>query len=138
MALAIQEGIVSTSPTKLLSLYRKYDSTFPSRQRMDERIRGAFDVILGEFSELRGTFMTRQHVFHSLVCALIHCRYGLIGAADLTGILSPGVYFEDRELALISLKRLAAAHEEKELGKFSEYVQAVSEGGNRATNVQQG
>ena len=133
LALAIEEGIVSTSPAKLLSLYRKYDKTFPSRQEMDERIRGAFDVILSELSELRGTFMTRQHVFHSLVCALIHCRFGLTGVADLTGIPSPGVYFRDRETALISLKRLAAAHEEKELGQFKDYVQAVSEGGNRAT-----
>jgi hypothetical protein len=133
LALAMEEGIVSTSPAKLLNLYKVYDSTFPPRQKMDEHLRGAFDVILNELSELRGTFMTKQHVFHSLVCALIHCRFGLIGAADLTGIQPTGAYFADREKALNSLKRLAAAHEEKELGEFADYVKAVSEGGNRAT-----
>jgi hypothetical protein len=133
IALAIEEGIVSTSPTKLLNLYKKYDHDFPTRQDMDERLRGALDALLDDFSELRGTFMTKPHVFHSLVCALIHNRFGLVGAADLTGIVPSGRYFEDQQKALISLKRLAAAHEEKDGREFPEYVQAVSEGGNRAT-----
>ena len=132
LALAIEQGIVSTSPAKLLSLYRDNDEAFPTKVELDERISGALDVILRELSGLQGTYMTKPHVFHSLVCALIHCRFGLKGAAEATGIRTIGSYFSDSEKALSSLKRLAAAHEEKDVSEFGEYVNAASEGGNRA------
>jgi len=32
LALALEEGIVSTSPSKLLSLYKKYEREFPNRR----------------------------------------------------------------------------------------------------------
>ena len=133
LALAIEEGIVSTSPAKLLALYRKHDETFQTRDILNETIGGALDAVLTEFSELQGTYMTRPHIFHSLLCALIHNRFGLVGAAEATGMQTIGKYYEDRSKAFTSLKRLAAAHEEKDLSEFSEYVQAASEGGNRAT-----
>lgn len=132
LALAIEEGIVSTSPAKLLSLYKRHDEQFATRAEMDERIAGALDVILNELSEVQGTYITRPHIFHSLICALLHDRFGLVGAEAATGIAPNGTYFVDRDRALISLKRLAAAHEEKDFTEFGEYVQAASEGGNRA------
>jgi Protein of unknown function DUF262 len=133
LALAIEEGIISTSPAKLLNLYKKYDSAFPARDALSERVDGAFDLVLTELSELRDTYLTRPHIFHSLLCALIHNRFGLVGAEHLIGLASIGEYFTDRERALIGLKRLALAHEEKDASEFREYVQAASEGGNRAT-----
>ena len=132
LALAIEEGIVSTSPAKLVALYKKYDGTFQSRGFMDERINGALDLVLTQLSELQRTYITRPHIFHSLICALVHRRFGLVGAEVLTGIPTRGAYLADRERALVSLKRLAAAHEEKDISEFGEYVQAASEGGNRA------
>ena len=132
LALAIREGIVSTSPAKLRALYKNNDASFGDRGEIDEKISGAMDVILTNLSEIQGTYMTRPHIFHSLVCALIHNRFGLIGGEAATGIAPSGEYYVDRDRAVISLKRLAAAHEEKDLGEFREYVQAASEGGNRA------
>jgi len=132
LALAIEEGIVSTSPTKLRNLYKKYDVFFTKRDLMNDQISSAFDAILSELSEVQGTFITRPHIFHSLVCALIHRKYGLLGAEAATGIVPTGTFFDDRERAVISLQRLAAAHEGKDFGDFVEYVQAASEGGNRA------
>jgi hypothetical protein len=132
LALALEEGIVSTSPAKLRALYKKYDEAFVSRGMMDERIRGTLDVVLTEFSSLQNTYITRPHIFYSLICALLHNRFGLIGAEEKTGVPTIGAYFVDPDRALVSLKRLAAAHEEKDFGEFSEYVQAASEGGNRA------
>ena len=131
LALAIKDGIVSTSPPKLLGMYKNNDSKFLEQDAMDERIHGSFGVILSELSELRRTYMTRPHIFHSLLCALIHNRFGLPGADVATGMPTIGKYYCDRDRALISLKRLAAAHEEKSAGEFYEYVQAASEGGNR-------
>jgi hypothetical protein len=132
LALAVEEGIVSTSPAKLLALYKKYDQQFATRAEMDKRIAGALDIVLNELSGIQGTYITRPHIFHSLICALLHDRFGLVGAEAATGIVPIGTYFVDRDRALISLKRLAAAHEEKDFAEFGEYVQAASEGGNRA------
>lgn len=132
LALAIEEGLVSTSPAKLRALYKKYDEAFQTKAEMNERIDGAFEAVLTDLSGLQGTYITRPHIFHSLLCALIHNRYGLVGAEAATGIAPSGTYLTNPDSALISLKRLAAAHEEKDFGEFGEYVQAASEGGNRA------
>jgi hypothetical protein len=132
LALALEEGIVSTSPTKLRNLYRKYDLLFDARDMMDPRLASAFDVILTELSDVQGTYIIRPHIFHSLVCALIHRKFGLPGAQEATGIAPVGNFFADRDRTIASLQRLAAAHEGKEYGQFPEYVQAASEGGNRA------
>jgi Protein of unknown function DUF262 len=132
LALAVEEGIISTSPTKLTSIYKKYDQSFPRRVELDNRVTGSLSIIMTDLSDLQETYITKSHIFHSLVCALLHNRFGLINADEMTGLTPIGVYFTDRERALQSLKRLAAAHEERDLSEFGEYVSAASEGGNRA------
>lgn len=133
VALAIEEGIVSTSPPKLVALYKSRDEQFEDRVKINEQVCSVFDLILNDLSELQKTFLTKPHTFHSLVCALLHNRYGLVGAEKSTGVASSGSFYTDREKALLLLSRLAAAHEEKDLSEFGEYVSAASEGGNRAT-----
>jgi hypothetical protein len=132
VALAIEEGIVSTIPQKLVALYRKYDGSFDVRGFMTERMAGAFEVILSDLSDVQKTYITKAHVFHSFFCALLQNRFGLPGGEEATGITPIGTYFLDRECAVVSLKRLAAAHEEKDTTEFADYVSAASEGGNRA------
>jgi len=132
VALAIEEGIVSTSPAKLLSLYKDNDSTFERRDLLNERISGSFNVVLNDLSELQSTYITKPHIFHSLICSLLHNKWGLVNGEELTRLEPIGNYFNGREAALISLKRLAAAHEEKDFSEFGEYVKAALEGGNRA------
>jgi len=132
LTLAIEDGIVSTSPAKLTKLYSNNNDEFPLRNEMDEKLRGVFEVILNYFSPLQNTYLTRAHLFHSFVCALLHNKYGLPGVADAIGIRPSGTFFENRDVALNRVKQLAAAYEEKDLGQLSEFVQAASEGGNRA------
>jgi hypothetical protein len=132
LALAIEEGIVSTSPAKLLALYKKNDVNFPKREVLNVRISEAFNIVLNELSDLQGTYMTKPHVFHSMLSSLLHNKHGLVDAEMFTGLSSIGAYYSDRDRALTSLKRLAAAHEEKDFTEFGEYVKAASEGGNRA------
>ena len=131
LALAVEEGIVSTSPAKLRALYKRHDESFTDLDVVDQRVVGALDTTLEYLSELQDTYATRSHVFHSLLCALIHNRYGLPGGAVTTGLEPIGRYFVNAEQAVASIKRLAAAHEEKDTGEFAEYVRAASEGGNR-------
>jgi Protein of unknown function DUF262 len=133
VALAIEEGIVSTSPTKLRNLYKKYDVFFTARPQMDEQISSAFDVIRSDLSELQGTFLTRSHVFHSLICALLHRRYGLPKAQEMIGVEPKGSFFADRGRAVAALTELATAYEEKNFnGPLGNFVRSASEGGNRA------
>ena len=132
LALAVEEGIVSTSPTKLRGLYKRYDEAFLTLDSVDTNVAGALEVTLQNLSAIQGTYATRPHVFHSLLCALMHNKFGLPGAAAMTGIEPIGQYFTNPENAVTSIKRLAAAHEEKDFGEFGEYVRATSEGGNRA------
>ena len=132
IALALEEGIVSTSPARLLNLYKKHDDQFDTRTALDDQICETLDMVLTEFSELQSTYMTRPHIFHSLICAFLHSRYGLVGAEAATGIAPMDAYYSSRDAALTSLKRLAAAHEEKDYTTFGDYVKAASEGGNRA------
>ena len=132
LALALEEGVVSTSPKKLRELYKRFDDSFSSRELIDERIHGAFDTVVGTFSALQETHATKTHVFHSLLCALIHNKFGLPNGEESVGLTPIGEYFTNAEQALSSLRRLFAAHEEGDLGSFSEYVRAASEGGNRA------
>lgn len=132
LALAVDEGVVSTSPKKLRDMYSKNDADSTRIQFYNHRIGSAFFIVANHFSALRDTYITKPHVFHSLVCALLHNKWGLPNATDDVGFSSMGEFFTDAEVATLSLKRLATAHEEKESGEFSEYVRAASEGGNRA------
>jgi len=132
IALAIQDGIVSTSPTRLVQLYKRYDEDFDARDVFDVEVRSSLGAITSHLSELHGTYATKPHVFHSLVCALIHNRFGLPRGEESTGIAPIGRFMNDADAATISVKRLAAAHEEKDLSEFGDYVTAASEGGNRA------
>ena len=132
LALAIEEGVVSTSPAKLAALYKVNDTTFGDRAKLTQQIEAAFDVVLSDFSELQKTYIMKTHVFHSFLCALIHNRYGLPDGEQSTTEATSGRFFSDRDRALASLQRLAVAHEEKDESEFGEYVKAASEGGNRA------
>ena len=132
LALAIRDGIVSTSPAKLASMYKTNDNTFEGRAEYDAKISDTFDTILTNFSQLQGTYLTLAHIFHSFFCALMHNRFGLPGVTEATGVTPTRRFFSDKATAMEGIKRLVAAHEERDRSRFGEYVQAASEGGNRA------
>ncbi|MDP3166029.1 MAG: DUF262 domain-containing protein [Hydrogenophaga sp.] len=132
LALAYEEGVVSTSPGKLRNLYSKYDETFPQRDEISKAFTELFQVITTELSPIQSTYATRAHVFHSLCCALLHNKYGLKGGAEVLGIPSSGQFFKDRESAINGIRQLAIAHEEKDPSTYGDYVRAASEGGNRS------
>lgn len=132
IALAIEEGIVSTSPGKLKSLYARNDEAFVRRDEFEQIFEGLFNTIAGDLSQIQGSYATKPHIFHSLCCALIHNKYGIPGASEATGSPTIGVFFSDRDEAIHGLKQLANAHESKDTSIFPEYVRVASEGGNRA------
>jgi hypothetical protein len=132
IALAIDQGIVSTSPGNLKKLYDKYDEQFPAYEVMNQQVSDTLQCISTDLSAVQGTYITRSHVFHSLACALLQHKYGLPRGQIDTGYTPNGRFFANRDRAVASLKVLAAAHEQKDTQIFREYVTAASEGGNRA------
>jgi hypothetical protein len=130
-ALAIDQGIVSTSPKKLATIYRDNDIQFHRRHIFDERIAGTLAFVRSNMSFMAGTYLTKTHIFFSLVSALIYNRWGLPDAEELLGFAPTGNFWVGAEPAEAGLRKLAAAHEDKDLTRFEEYVTAASEGGNR-------
>lgn len=132
LALATQEGIVSTSPAKLRAMYRDNDLVFSNESSIDEQVSGALEAVLTSLSAIQGSYATKLHVFYSLLCALMHNRFGLPEVEDRIGLGPIGEYFTDAEAAVEGILRLAAAHEGRDSSQYEEYVMAASEGGNRA------
>lgn len=133
LALAIEEGIVSTSAAKLKAIYKENDADFPRRALFEERLAGTLDFMRNNMSFIAGTHLCKAHVFFSLVCALIHNKWGLPEGQASLGLAPTGAFWTSKDIAEPGLRALGAAHEEKDLTRYEEYVTAASEGGNRAT-----
>lgn len=133
LLLAFEEGVVSTSDAKLHSLYKKHDSGFPRADEMQLAIQSIFQLIAGDLSGIRGSFMTKAFAMHALCCAIYHNQLGLPGFADETGIKPIGKPLGcSVERATSNLLELAAAHESKDTSRYADYVEAMSAGSNRA------
>jgi hypothetical protein len=131
--LAMQEGIVSTSPTKLNRLYTKYDADFPGRNQHREIIQSSFNFVLENFSNLRGTFMMKPYAVYTLITCLIFNRYGINAIQNQIDVEPHGAFCADTRQSAAALESLAEAHEGKdEVGPNAEYVWGASGGTNRA------
>jgi hypothetical protein len=132
LVLALREGAVSSSPSKLRSVYQDLNDSFPQADEYGSLIRSAFNAVIESLPELRGTYAVKAHVFFSLLCALIHNMVGLPGVQERTGLAPIGKFMVDSRSAVNGILALVRAHEEKEASRFERYVAAASEGGNRA------
>jgi len=133
LALAIEQGIVSTSPSKLRAIYKENDENFFRRDLFEERIWSTLDFMRADMGFLAGTHLTsKTHIFFSLICALIHNRWGLPNGETELGLAPIQTFGLSREDAERGLRELASADEGNDIGRFREYVEAASEGGNRA------
>ena len=121
--LAMEEGIVSTSPKQLENIYEKYNENFLDEDKYRIRIISAFDFIRDELEPLRGSFMMKPYALHSLIVALIHCKFGISKIETEFGIRSIGTFSNRLPDAIPELVAMAAAHEAKETsGPYRRYV----------------
>ena len=120
---AIENGIVSASPTGLRTLYKNNDEEFQNAERYGTMLKDTFDYIAENFGELRKTFMMKPYALHSLITALIHCRFGIPSLSEEWRIKKIDCFAIDPEIAGQRLLELAQAHEAKEEeGVHSRYV----------------
>ncbi len=129
--LAMERGLISTSPKDLNKLYDDYDESFEHAEKYHDQISQAFDFIAMNFSDLRKTHMMKPYALHSLVTALIHSRYGIQSITNGLGSGSIGSFTANIGEAEQMLLAMAQAHEAKEIdGPFEKYVW----GGDRSTD----
>ncbi|QIK81814.1 DUF262 domain-containing protein [Lysobacter sp. HDW10] len=134
LALAMEQGVVSTSDAKLHSIYKKHDSeaSFPQSVKTEQVLLEIFGVIARDLSRIRGSYMTKPFALHALWCAIYHNKYGLPGFDASSGIPPIGAALGcEPERATANLLELSAAHESKDMSRFPEYVDAMSAGSNR-------
>jgi hypothetical protein len=131
--LAFERGVISTSAADLRGLYKRHDEHFPGAGQFRERLQNTFDYIAGELEMLRGTHMMKPYALHSLVTALVHCRYGIPEIQAQFHVPPLGTFGLHHTAAADGLLALAQAHEAKEVdGHFASYVWGCSGGTNRA------
>jgi hypothetical protein len=136
LVLATVEGLVSTSPSKLTSIYKRFDNDHGGLVELDEKIWGALDVVRSDLSGIQGSYATKPHIFHSLICALVHNKFGLPGATEVVGRAPSNEWFSDAHTAVDQIRQLAEAFETKTIDRFPDFVAAAREGGNRAAQRQ--
>jgi len=131
--LAMERAVISTSARDLRGLYQRYEEEFPHADLYREQIEQAFGFIAGDLEILRGTHMMKPYALHSLVTALIHCRYGIEEIIQRWNVHSMGSFAINPPQASELLLALAQAHEAKEEdGPYATYVWGCLGGTNRA------
>jgi hypothetical protein len=131
--LAMERGVVSTSPSDLRALYKRYDEGFPGSEECAQRLHDAVEYIGTELEPLRNTYMMKPYALHSLLTGLIHCKFGIAQITEAWNVPSVGEFSLDTPAAREGLLALAQAHETKEVdGPFGTYVWGCAGGTNRA------
>jgi hypothetical protein len=123
IVLALERGVISSSPADLSSLYKKYDLEFDVQDDYRTKLVGVFSFIVNDLGELRNTFMMKPYALHSLATALLHCKFGVNSISEEWGVATLNAYSTNTVLARSLLRELADAHEGKDVeGPHAKYV----------------
>ena len=131
--LTMERGIINTTPTELRTIYKKYDGEFDNADIYATQLRSVFQYIVGNFTDLRDSYMMKPYALHSLVTAMMHSRYEITSITDQCRIPTVGRFCADPVEASARLLALAEAHEAKDVdGDYSLYVWGCIAGTNRS------
>lgn len=131
--LALERGIISTSGSTLKELYERYDDSFPNYDEYRRKLEETIGFIISDLEPLRNSFLMKPYAVHSLITALMHCRFGIAEITQSMGVQSIGTFARNSQEATATLLEIARAHEAKETeGPHGHYVWGASAGTNRA------
>lgn len=131
LVIAMEHGMLSSSPKHLGETYKKYDEEFDVRDDYFSKIREVFSFISANFSSLRKTYMMKPYALQSLFTALYFMRFG-IETFPFEDMPSPKAWPKDIEKALDNLELLNNAHETKEWGgPYYQYVYGIESSTNK-------
>lgn len=127
-----KDGLVSSSPSVLKSIYSDNDDEFLDEEEFHSHVTSSIRYIAEHLPELRRSFMMKPYAFYTLLSALIFNRYNT--PLNVDGARSRGVFAVNPAAAQERLLLLSQAHEAKETnGPYREYVLGCSGGTNRVT-----
>lgn len=112
---AIDKGVVSSSPTDLREAYKLNDNQFPAEERYRVALSEAINFIVENFGALRKTHMMKPYALHSLITALIHNRYGIDAITRDWNCEPQGVFSANPLVSSSTLLEMAFAHEGEEV-----------------------
>lgn len=130
--LALERGVISTSPADLRELYKRYETSFDKVDDYRSQLAETIGFISHELDALRGTHMMKPYALHSLITALVHSRWGIASVGEAFQVNSLGAFAQNKTQAIERLLELARAHEAKETeGPYVKYVWGCAQGTNR-------
>lgn len=126
MVVVLDSGIQTKRNSAIDKLYKEYDERFPEMERYSEIIVGFHSELVEHMKDIRGTYITKSYVVHSLFCAYAAIRYGFPGSDEF--VTHPSKDFKiDYSVAIPRLMELAEAHENQEdEGPLRLYVEACT------------
>lgn len=122
----LESGIQTKRTAAIEKLYKEYDDSFPNMAEYANVLIDFYNDLTVSLSAIRGSYLTKSYVMHSLFCAYAAIRFGFPGSDEFA--LNPSPDFKiDFVAALPRLLRLADAHENSEDdGPLKEYVEACT------------
>lgn len=131
--LFLERGVISTSPSDLRGIYKKYDKEFPNAIEYSEKIKEAISFIVDNFEHLKSTHMMKPYALQTLLMCLICNRFGIEAVGQQIQVENRAQFTNNVGYSAERLLELAQAHEAKETdGPHSLYVWGCSAGTNRA------
>jgi len=126
LVVVLEYGVQTKRNTNIERLYKEYDENFPKEVEYENILIEFFSVLLNPLGGIRGSFITKSYVVHSLFCAFVAIRYGFPGSEEF--VKNPNKNYNiDYESALPKLLELAEAHEnQEEDGPHRRYVEACT------------
>ncbi len=127
---AMIHGIRTTKAVNLRQLYDEFDATFPRDQEVAAALKGAMSIVLS-LPEIHDSALMKQHVFYSLLLAIIQVRTPQPALNAVCGHSES--YLFNRDVVIDNLTSLAAALDEPEVStKYSDFVAASTDKTNVA------
>ncbi|WP_245006199.1 DUF262 domain-containing protein [Pseudomonas viridiflava] len=134
MIVVLDSGIQTKRNSTIDKLYKEYDEGFPQLELYYEIIMNFHSDLVEHMKDIRGTFITKSYVMHSLFCAYAAIRYGFPGSAEFVAIPSK-THKIDYSVAIPKLMELAEAHENQEdEGPLRLYVEACTSSTTQQTS----
>jgi len=126
MVVVLESGIQTKRNASIDKLYKEYDESFPQDEAYIKILIDFYTDLVSNMQDIRGTYITKSYVIHSLFCAYAAIRYGFPNSEDF--VAKPDKNYQiDYAKAVPRLLELAEAHENQEdEGPHKAYVLACT------------
>lgn len=125
LVVSLEKGITQKAAKTIEELYKRHDESFDESERYGEILQSFFTYLTNDLEPIHGTFMMKSYAIHSLFCAYVYCKYGLVGAEQHVTVEQAAGLDDNLDNVIRSLEMLAHAHEEQdETGASAKYVKA--------------